>query len=478
MATTRSNYGSYVPVDAVDWGKAIGGLYNTVNQIGLDREQQKKELDKLMTESISTINNSEMFKTQSLNDYVLAGAENGRTVINDANKRLKAGTIKPAEYRAIINNVNTYWSTMSNSMKNFDATNQELMKKIQPGPNGEQPEGSDFTAYLAENHANLGDLRNSKYVFNPDSGEGYMVKIDPATGKPEKVTNSLSIADPSNIMDPRFDFRGYIMKYTKGMMDAWLVEMGKTTENNPMKNDAVASSVISTINGLTTNPRMISQVLADFGGYDYYQSDSEKNGIIVSRINEENQIRKAQGKAELSDKEIENLTRNVSNSLIYVSPDDNNVLQPRPTREQEEEARNYLQDFAVAQFPYKQTEDEDTYKSKISVGGVTQVKVDNNTLSFAKKFVKAMGSGDKAEDELNKILKGDGRQVDWNGSGWDVYKYDPKKKNKDKYGTEGSPGGYVKTTYVDLNWEAENFAEALGYNKEKWLQAVKIAKGE
>ena len=139
MPTNRSNFGTFVPVEAVDWGKAIGGLYDTINKIGLDREKQRQDLDKIMTDSISAINNSELLKTQSLQDYVLAGAENGRNVINDANKRLKAGEIKPAEYRAIINNVNSYWSTMSNSMKNFDATNQEVMKRLQPGEDGSAP---------------------------------------------------------------------------------------------------------------------------------------------------------------------------------------------------------------------------------------------------------------------------------------------------------------------------------------------------
>ena len=129
MATTRQNYGTFVPVEAVDWGKAIGGLYNTIDKIGLDREKQRQDLDKIMTDSISAINNSELLKTQSLQDYVLAGAENGRNVINDANNRLKSGMIKPAEYRAIINNVNSYWSNMSNSMKNFDSVNHELLTR-------------------------------------------------------------------------------------------------------------------------------------------------------------------------------------------------------------------------------------------------------------------------------------------------------------------------------------------------------------
>ena len=476
--STRQNYGSYVPVDAVDWGKAIGGLYNTVNQIGLDREQQKKELDKLMTDSISTINNSEMFKTQSLNDYVLAGAENGRTVINNANKDLKAGIIKPAEYRAIINNVNTYWSTMSKSMKNFDATNQEILKRQQPGKDGSPPEGSEFEEFLGAQHANLGDLRNSNYMFNPESGEGYMVKIDPTTGRPEKVTNSLAIADPSNIMDQRFDFDAEIKTATINMKNSYVREDGTITLVDPTKNEYVANTIAHTVNSLTNNPRMSSQVLARYGEFEYYEDEKGKNSIIQEKIDELEMSRSIEGKPALTNDEKKNVANNMSDMLIKVYLDDNNIYQPQITPEQQKIAQEIIRDKIISQLPNKQTEDEPRVGRRSGSGSITEVKVDNNTISFAEKFVKAMGSGKKAEDELNKLLKGDGRQVDWNGSGWDVYKYDPKKKNTDKYGTEGSPGGYVKTTYVDLNWEAENFAEALGYNKEKWLQAVKIAKGE
>jgi len=123
MATTRQNYGTYIPVEAIDWGKAIGGLYKTIGDIGESREKEREALDKAMTDSLSMINNNDMLKTQSLNDYVLAGAENGRLTIKSANDRLKAGQITPKEYKAIINNVNTYWSSMGNNMKNFDATN-------------------------------------------------------------------------------------------------------------------------------------------------------------------------------------------------------------------------------------------------------------------------------------------------------------------------------------------------------------------
>lgn len=477
MAINRQNYGTYVPVEAIDWGKAVGGLYDTIGKIGLDREKQRQDLDKLMTESISAINNSDILKTQSLQDYVLAGAENGRNVINNANKRLKAGQIKPAEYRAIINNVNSYWSTMSNSMKNFDATNQEILKRQQPGEDGSAPAGSEFESFLAQKHANLSDLRNSNYMFSPDSGEGYMVKIDPMTGQTKKVLNSMAIADPSNIMDQRYDFESEIQRFTRGMKQAYTMEDGTVTITDPMKNPAVANSVSSLISGMTNNARTTAQALARYAGYEFFEDEDDRMQIIQSKINEEEQSRRIQGKAPLTNAEKENMVKNVSDRLIKVSLDQSNRYQPQISPEQQMEAESILQDLIVSQFPYRRSEDEPRSRSGgRKVGSDTEVKVPESTQTFADKFVPAMQQGKSAEAEMNKLLKSRGLQVDWNGSGWDVYKYNSNKKNVDKYGNETSRGGYEKTPYVNLNNDAQQFWKALGLSENQWISAVERAR--
>jgi hypothetical protein len=480
MATTRQNYGTFVPVEAVDWGKAIGGLYNTIDKIGLDREQQRQDLDKIMTDSISAINNSELLKTQSLQDYVLAGAENGRNVINDANKRLKSGMIKPAEYRAIINNVNSYWSNMSNSMKNFDAVNQELLTRQQPGEDGSAPAGSEFEEFLLQKHASLSDLRNSNYMFSPDSGEGYMVKIDPVTGQTKKVMNSLSIADKSNIMDQRYDFDKEIITFTRGMKNAYTMEDGTVTIKDPMKNPAVANSVAALITGMTNNPRMTAQALARYGGYQFYEDDEDMNQIITEAINDEAQSRRILGEPALTQSEIENIQKNVSDRLIKVSIDLNNRYQPQISPEQQKDAEVILEDLIVAQFPVSRTEDEPPRgrSGGRKVGSDTEVKVNASTQDFSDKFVLAMSKGNSSEAEMNKTLKARGLQVDWNGKGWDVYKYNEGKKNVDKYGTETSRGGYEKTQYVNLPWNAEDFWKVLGLKENEWAAAVQRSRSK
>ena len=82
MALSNKIFQTYVPVDQVDWSKAIGGLYGAITEIGAEREKEKKDLEDLMTNSIKDINNQEMLKSQSLNDYIAVGAESGRNTIS------------------------------------------------------------------------------------------------------------------------------------------------------------------------------------------------------------------------------------------------------------------------------------------------------------------------------------------------------------------------------------------------------------
>jgi len=480
MPTTRQNYGTFVPVEAVDWGKAIGGLYNTINEIGLDREKQRQDLDKIMTDSISAINNSQLLKTQSLQDYVLAGAENGRNVINDANKRLKAGLIKPKEYRAIINNINSYWSTMSNSMKNFDATNQELLKRQQPGEDGSPSPGSPFEAYLAQKHASYADLRNSSYMFSPDSGEGYMVKINPETGQPEKVVNSMSIADPSNVMDQRFDFQKEINDFTRNLRNAYTDENGNVTIKDPMQRDDVKNSVSAKIIALTSNQRTTAQVLSIFGGYDFYENEDEKNNLIQSAINEEEQSRSILGKKPLTESEKENIVKNVSDRLIKVSTDQNGVYQPIVIPEQQKDAEDILKDLIVAQFPMSRTEDEPRSRSSSrGTGSGSTDTVDKKALGLAQRVDDALSTKDsiKAVENLNKILGGGDKRVIWTGSTFAIEEYNPKGK-KDRRGNV--IGGSWEITVPKIGWNTSAFGPTLGYGSgsslEKWNEAVESLK--
>jgi hypothetical protein len=49
------------------------------------------------------------------------------------NKQLKAGIIKPLEYRNKVNNLMSNWSTLAKTAKTFDQQMQETIKLQQEG---------------------------------------------------------------------------------------------------------------------------------------------------------------------------------------------------------------------------------------------------------------------------------------------------------------------------------------------------------
>jgi hypothetical protein len=468
-----NQYSTYVPVDAVDWGTAIGGLYKTINAIGESRELEKEQLDKLMGDAILDINKTEALKTQSLQDYILEGANDGRNVLRSANQRLKAGELNPKEYKAIVNNVNTYWSTMSSSMKNFDATNQEMLKRLSPGEDGSLPQGSEYEEYLAEIHAGLGDIRNSKFIFNPNSGEGYMMKIDPQTGTPSKIISSMVPANPTNLVDNRVDFDKIVTDATRGWKQAYTNEDGTVTIKDPTQNPFVANSIVALTTSLTNTPRNQAQLLARYGGYDFYESEQQKNNIIQSEISKENESRQIQGKKPMTESEIENFTNNFAETLIYSSLDENQTYQPRLTEAQQMMSKQIITDLIKSKLPISKTLDEPWRPRKGS-----DMSVDKKALSSASD-VRSILSGDNAVQNINERYKSKGLRLTWDKSKkkFIVFKFDANAKNRD---SSTGKGAYVPTG-DELNWDATEFYKLEGFagaTRSKWDEAVETLRGE
>ena len=387
MALSNKSFETYVPTDAVDWSKAIGGLYDAITEIGQEREKEKKELEDLMTNSIKDINNQEMLKSQSLNDYIAVGAESGRNTIVQANKKLKAGQITPQQYRSIVNNVNTSWSTMANSMKNFDATNQELLKRQQIDPKTNKPVASEYEVYLSKQHAYLGDLKNQSYMFDPTTGNGYIMKYNP-DGTIQKSTNSMMIANPSNITDDYFDFDAEFVEFTRSL-GGYTDERGNFIVSNPLDNIKTQRALTQKVMALTSNDRMIAQILARYNGANFYSDPTEKQEIINSNIAEQEEERtlfrnnpqviarideltklknptkdqKAELKklkaetSPLTEDEKQKIAKEIDGKLIFSGTGEGNTYQPKVTDEQRQLARSIIQDQIMGRIPYKRVEE-------------------------------------------------------------------------------------------------------------------------
>lgn len=361
------DYSTYVPTALPDWAKLTNGLIDTVNTIGSERQAEKDSLDKMMTDANALMDKEELYSSQNLNEFVLSGADGARTLISQWNKDLKAGKLSPKEYRNRMNNINAGWSTLANSAKTFDAANNEFLKRQTPGEDGKLPAGSEFEQTLSQVHAELANLKNKKVFFDPLSGKSYTAKITDQGVDPSTMTPSVRFALPNNLLDNRID----LMSMVKSNFADYTLESGNATTSDPLQNPAVAKAIVSFQQGILSNDRYVSQVLAHYSpeDYDYYQTDEEKMSIVSSMAETDIKARKLSGKPDYTKEELDNLYSKLDKQLIRYAPDNTGVYQPIITDEQRKVADDIVLNLIKAQIPYKKLLDEPISRSGGGGGG-------------------------------------------------------------------------------------------------------------
>jgi len=390
----NKDYSTYIPTELPDWAKLTNGLIDTIDKIGSDRQAQRDSLDKMMTDANYLMDKQELFTNQNLNEFVLSGADGARTLISQWNKELKAGKLSPKEYKNRMNNINEGWSTLANSAKTFDAANSEFLKRQTPGEDGKLPAGSQFEQTLAQVHAEIGNLKDKKVFFDPLTGKPYTAKITDQGIDPSTMTPSVRFSLPNNLFDNRIDVDAIIAAGTKNFGDV-KIEKGNITTSDPTQRDAVNSAIISLQQGVLSNDRYVSQVLAHYSTnhYDYYETEDEKKNMVLSMADTDIRARKLSGKPDYTKEELDNLYSNLEKKLIRYAPDNTGVYQPIITEEQRLEAEKIVLDKIKANLNYEVSIDEPNYGGGGGGGGGGGDKTED-VPSMPKKALKAWMSRD------------------------------------------------------------------------------------
>ena len=74
MASRYNEYTGYIPATPIDWAKLTGGLVTTIQGIGTERQAEKAALDKLQSDNTKILQNTELGKSQTLNQLILSGS--------------------------------------------------------------------------------------------------------------------------------------------------------------------------------------------------------------------------------------------------------------------------------------------------------------------------------------------------------------------------------------------------------------------
>jgi hypothetical protein len=393
MRSTYNQYTGFIPAsNPIDWAKLTGGLVSTITGIGEEREAKRQALDKLQSDNTRILQNTELGKSQSLNQLILSGSNDGRQSMMEWNRQLKAGQINPVEYKNRINNLMDSWSTFANTAKSYDQQMQEALKRQQEGL------GSGLELELNNRISQLGDLRNKKVQIDPNNGNFVIGQLDQnGLFDPTSIIDLRSISKPGNVMDNKVDLASIADEKTEGIA-SWIIETGNTTVTDALQNPAVQRTIYDLTQSILSNPRAITSILTDNtdGNYDFYYSDQDLYEKIQDRINKENDFRRQNNKPVLSGNDVDQFIESEKEKFIFLTQDDQGVYQPNLTENQIKEANRATNDAIKSRLTRK-VEIDEPYRGGSSGGGgggSSKSKKDESKLGVASKVFNAWRNND------------------------------------------------------------------------------------
>lgn len=405
-------YLNYKPGQQVDWTKAIGGLIDTVQGIDQAKKKEAADVANQATIGMKKLDDTSDYGTPSLQELILNGANTGRDYINYWNKLYKSGKINAVDFKNRNNNLIDNWTQIANSAKTYDQRMQDVLKRQQPNEKG-IPDGSAFEAYMGKKYAEFGDLKNSSIEFD-DNGNAFMVKIDPNTGKIKDRISAKEINNPGNIVDNTVKLNDIVEEYMKNFPD-WKKEVGMKTTTDPRQNPFVAKAMASLGKAVASNSRSKASVLTNNTDkkYTFYSDADEFNSTMnefISVEEEARRISKGDEYTPMTDDEKEKFVREHANLLIKVEKDENGIMQPVLTSQQEKDVMDTIYNNMEAYMKREIELDEPHYDSGGGRGRSGGSSKDNSALLAGyKATLRAWGYD--ANDVINKIDRPD---TEWN----------------------------------------------------------------
>jgi hypothetical protein len=356
--------------EPIDWNTVIGDLSTRYRNIKKDREGQREALDALVDTNTKILQATQIGKSPNTNEFILRGTEMGRGKLNEWNKLLKSGQLSPSDYKKRINNLMDSWNQLAITTKTYDERMQEIFKNQQPDENG-VVKGSALELERANELAQYQDLKNKTWMFDDQTGKGYLAKIN-ADGilDPTSVTDPRSLNNFASIIDNKVQLPSLVDAGTEGWK-TFKIENGQTTVNDIRQNkDAYAKAKATLINGILSNNSAIASVLTDYTNdeYDYYSSNDDFLSKVQKRIQTENYARELNNKPSMTQDEIGKFIEDQRSKFILLSHDDQGILQPQLTEAQIKAAFDTVDAEVEIRMGKEETMDE-PYRSSGSGGG-------------------------------------------------------------------------------------------------------------
>jgi hypothetical protein len=310
----------------LDWNQIAGGLSGSIKSVDQARQTRRAENERIMKESERLLNETEQPKSQTLNQFILKGADQARSMLFEWNKQLKAGDLDPAEWKARNANLNEYWNSLATATKSLDQRLTQAMERQQVGADGTLPPASQIEAEMQMYFGGLANLKDKSLVIDGD-GRVQIGKYD-ADGNLISTEDVKYINNPANVVFNRTDVGGMVAADVKNWGD-WSIGRVSDVRQNPQFQKAkmrLTDAIIGT-------PRSAASVLVDNtdGDYQVYFNEQDKQDKL-SQL----KLMYSQMGQKVTDAELEK-------QLIAMKQDANGDYQPALTEDQVDAAREIVE---------------------------------------------------------------------------------------------------------------------------------------
>lgn len=312
--------------NVVDWNQAAQGLSGAVKSVQQARDFRRAENERLKQEAEGFINATEQPKSKTLNEFILKGADQGRSKLMEWNKQLKAGDLKENEYKQRIANLNEYWRSLATTAKSLDQRMTQALARQQVGEDGTLPPASAIEAEMQMYFGGLSQLGDKNVVIG-DDGRVMVGKYDP-DGNLISTEDVKYINNPANVEFNRTDLSGMVQADVKNWGD-WSIGRVSDVRQNPQ----FAKSKARLVDALVGTPRSAASILVDNTDGDYQVFFTAEDR--AAKVQKQKELYAQMGQPK-TDAEIES-------QMILMQQDQNGDYQPMLTNAQKEAAKKLVE---------------------------------------------------------------------------------------------------------------------------------------
>lgn len=290
-------YAGLIPLQPVDWGKVAQDAAKPITDVIKDRDQQRKDLEKINSESLSAIQKYEQNKAPNGAQFIMNASQEGRSYIMAQYELLTSGQITPEEYKRNTQNARESFGMLNTHMKTYEADMQRAQERIDTG------QASKMERRLTDHRSQIMNLAGKVSSF---SNNGLMYITDDKG----QVFDLQSLNMGINKQPLKVDLIAEVDKSVKGLGVGARMQDGKYVISQKLMGDWEKTKK-SISNAILDNPNKVASILADNSDedYDFTFNPQEAGGL-----------------------------------KILIEADPNGIMVAKPTPEQRAEAEKKLKD--------------------------------------------------------------------------------------------------------------------------------------